>query len=84
VEDVSAIQFSKPTELSGNSRAGNLPLADLSSSQPKRVLRQYGLYLVFYSPEVFSCWSSSFCQLELGLYSFMALARTSVCLPRSF
>src|SRR5271157_410835 len=41
-------------------------------------------YLVFCSPAVSSCWSSAFCQLELGLYSFMALARTSVFLPRSF
>jgi hypothetical protein len=31
-----------------------------------------------------SCCSSAFCQLELGLYSFIALARPSVLLPRSF
>jgi hypothetical protein len=46
--------------------------------------RQNAVYLVFCSPAVCSCCSSAFCQLELELYSFMALARTSVFLPRSF
>ena len=42
------------------------------------------LYLAFWSSVVSSCTSSAFCQLEFGLYSFMALARASVFLPRSF
>ena len=45
---------------------------------------QNACYLVFCSPAVSSCCSSVFCQLELGLYSCMALARTSVFLLRSF
>ncbi len=42
------------------------------------------LYLVFCASAVSSCSSSAFCQLEFGLYSFMALARATVFLPRSF
>ena len=49
-----------------------------------RVPRQNAFQLVFCSAAVSSCSSSAFCQLELGLYSFRALARTSVFLPRSF
>ncbi len=45
---------------------------------------QNAVYLVFCSAAVSSCRSSAFCQVELGLYSFIALARTSVFLPRSF
>jgi hypothetical protein len=41
-------------------------------------------YLVFGSPAVSSCCSSSFCQVVSGLYSFTALARAWVFLPRSF
>ena len=41
-------------------------------------------YLVCWSPAVSSCSSSAFCHLESGLYSFIALARASVFLPRSF
>ncbi len=50
----------------------------------ERAQRKNAFYLVFRSPAVSCCCSSDFCQLELGLYSFMALARTSVFLPRSF
>jgi hypothetical protein len=46
--------------------------------------KNLNFYLVFGSPAVSSCCSSAFCQLESGLYSFMALARTPVFLPRSF
>ena len=49
-----------------------------------RVPRQNAFQLVFCSAVVSSWSSSAFCQLELGLYSFRALARTSVFLPRSF
>ena len=41
------------------------------------------LYLAFWSLAV-GCCSSASRQLELGLYSFMDLARASVFLPRSF
>ena len=41
-------------------------------------------YLVFCSPAVSTCFASAFCQLELALYSFIALAKASVFLPRSF
>ncbi len=46
--------------------------------------KSLNFYLVFGSPAVSSCCSPAFCQLESGLYSFMALARTPVFLPRSF
>ena len=42
------------------------------------------LYSIPCSPAVSSCCISAFCQLESGLYFFIALARTSVLLPRSF
>ena len=48
-----------------------------------RVQRHNAFYLVFCSLALASC-SSAFCQLESALYSFIALARTSVFLPRSF
>jgi hypothetical protein len=44
---------------------------------------RYFLPLAFGSAAI-SSFSSVFCQLESGLYSFMSLARTSVFLPRSF
>jgi hypothetical protein len=42
------------------------------------------LYWFFCSLTASSGSSSAFCQLELGLYSFIALATTAVFLPRSF
>jgi len=58
--------------------------SQVGMSLRERVQRQNGVYLFCCSPADSSCSSSPFCQLELGLYSFIALARTSVFLPRSF
>jgi len=41
-------------------------------------------YLGLFSPAVSTACSSALFQPEEGLYSFIALARTSVFLPRSF
>ena len=40
-------------------------------------------YLALCPSAASSCWSSSFCQVESGLYIFIALAKIAVCLPRS-
>ena len=58
-------------------------LEDASWSLRRESVRK-PFYLVSCLAAVSSCWSSSFCQVGSGLYSFMALARTSVFLPRSF
>jgi len=42
------------------------------------------VYLASWSSAVSPCISSTLCQLESGLYSFMLLARASVFFPRSF
>src|ERR1017187_5843423 len=60
------------------SRGRDLPRKDEAS------LRKDCLYWFFCSLTASSGSSSAFCQLELGLYSFIALAATSVFLPRSF
>jgi hypothetical protein len=75
--------------LEANARDWNSGDADLEVPQAgrslvRRVGRPNAFYLLCCSPAVSSDSSSAFCQLELGLYSFMALARTSVFLPRSF
>jgi len=66
-------------------RDRKLSAAKVAETKPskQRVQRQTTFYLLW-SPVVSSCCSSAFCQLELGLYSFIALARASVFLPRSF
>ncbi len=46
--------------------------------------QKLGRYLVFWFPAVSCGCSSAFCQVELGLYSVMALAMASVLAPRSF
>jgi hypothetical protein len=43
-----------------------------------------GFYWFFCSLTACAFSSSAFCQLALGLYSFIDLAATSVFLPRSF
>ena len=46
--------------------------------------QQNGAIQGLFSPADSSACSSALFQLELGLYSFVALARASVFLPRSF
>ncbi len=71
----------EPIVLAEDSKSADVT-ADLAVARLSR--KNLNFYLVFGSPAVSSCCSPAFCQLESGLYSFMALARTPVFLPRSF
>ena len=55
-----------------------------SCTEPGSRFTENSLYCVFCVPAVSSCCSSLLRQLEVGLYSLMALATTPVFFPRSF
>src|SRR6266478_304813 len=67
----------EPIVLAEDSKSADVT-ADLAVVRSSR--KSLNFYLVFGSPAVSSCCSPAFCQLESGLYSFMALARTPVFL----
>ena len=86
---LSVLRLVRRAGFEANARDRNSGDADLGVPQAgmslvERMGRPNTFYLLCGSPAVSSDSSSAFCQLELGLYSFMALARTSVFLPRSF